>query len=148
MKRTISLLALVASCFVLTGLAAAAVKLDGIKCPVSDKAVKEDQSVDHNGGKVYLCCGGCPDAFKKDVKKYTPKANHQLVATAQAKNSKCPFSGGDLNDEAELTIGGAKVKFCCNNCKGKAEKAKGDEQLSLVFGEDAWKKGDFKVSKK
>jgi len=147
MKRTTSLIALFAGCFVLSGLAMAAVKLDGIKCPISGKAVKEDQSAEHNGGKVYFCCGNCPDAYKKDVKKYTPKANAQLVATEQAKQAKCPFSGGDLNDETTITVEGAKVQFCCNNCKGKAEKAKGDEQLALIFGEEAWKKGGFKVGK-
>lgn len=147
MKRATSLVALLAGCFVLSGLAAAAVKLDGVKCPLSGKAAKEDHAVDYNGGKVYLCCGNCPDAFKKDVKKYALKGNAQLVATEQAKQSKCPLSGGDLNNEATLTIEGAKVTFCCNNCKGKAEKAKGEEQLSLVFGEEAWKKGGFKVGK-
>jgi hypothetical protein len=147
MKRSTSLLALVAGCFLLSGLAVAAVKLDGIKCPVSGKDVKEDKAVDYAGGKVYLCCGGCPDAFAKDTKKFATKANHQLVATGQAKQAKCPLSGGDLKDGTEVTIHGAKVKFCCNNCKGKAEKATGDEQVNLVFGEDAFKKGGFKVSK-
>jgi hypothetical protein len=69
------------------------------------------------------------------------------LATGQAKQAKCPLSGGDLKDGTEVTIHGAKVKFCCNNCKGKAEKATGDEQVNLVFGEDAFKKGGFKVSK-
>ena len=147
MKRATSLFALLAGCFVLSGVAIAAAKLDGIKCPVSGQAVKEDKTAEHNGGKVYFCCDKCPDAYKKDVKKYSNKANAQLVATEQAKQSKCPLSGGDLNDEATLTIEGAKVTFCCNNCKGKVEKAKGDEQLSMVFGEDPWKKAGFKVGK-
>ena len=67
MKRTTSVLALVAGSFLLSSLAMAAVKLDGIKCPVSGKDVKEENAVDFGGGKVYLCCGGCPDAFKKDT---------------------------------------------------------------------------------
>ena len=101
MKRTTSVQSLVAASFLLSGLAMAAVKLDGLKCPISGKA----------------------------------------------KQAKCPLSGGDLNKETEISIAGAKVQFCCNNCKGKAEKAKGDEQVNLVFGADAWKKGGFKVGK-
>ena len=147
MKRTTSVLSLVVASFLLSGLAMAAVKLDGVKCPISGKDVKEEHAVDFGGGKVYLCCGGCPDAFKKDTAKFTAKGNHQLLATGQAKQAKCPLSGGDLKDGTEVTIHGAKVKFCCNNCKGKAEKATGDEQVNLVFGEDAFKKGGFKVSK-
>ena len=146
--RRFCLLAVVA-CFALTSAFAADVKLDGIKCIVAgDKAANKDKSADHNGGKVYFCCDNCAGSFKKDAKKYTSKANAQLVATAQAKQGKCPLSGGDLDKATEISVGGAKVQFCCNNCKGKVEKAQGDEQLNLVFSEDAFKKGDFKVEKK
>jgi hypothetical protein len=34
----------------------------------------------------------------------------------------------------QLDIGGTEVGFCCNNCKGKVEKASADEQVTLVFG--------------
>jgi hypothetical protein len=37
-----------------------------------------------------------------------------------------------------------KVEFCCNNCQGKVEKAKGDEQVSMVFKDT--EKG-FKLTK-
>lgn len=122
-------------------------KLDGVKCPVSGADVKEDKTADHNGGKVYFCCGNCPTAFSKDVAKYETKANYQLVQTKQAKQEKCPFSGGDLKDGTEVEVGSVKVKFCCNNCQGKVSKAEGDEKLKLVFSADAFKKG-FTVEKK
>ena len=79
---------------------------------------------------------------------FATKANAQLVQTGQAKQSKCPLSGGDLNKETEITVGGAKVQFCCNMCKGKVEKAEGDKKLEMVFSDDAWKKAGFKVEKK
>ena len=125
---------------------AADVKLEGIKCPVSGKAVKAASSVDYKGGKVYFCCDNCPDAFKKDMSKFATKANVQLFATGQAKEVKCPITGKDLNPATAIEVGGAKVAFCCNNCKGKVSKAEGDEQLNLVFGEEAFKKG-FEVKK-
>jgi hypothetical protein len=53
-----------------------------------------------------------------------------------------------VNPEKELTVGGAKVQFCCDNCKGKVEKEKGDEQLEMVFSDKAFEKAGFKVEKK
>ena len=120
---------------------AADVKLGGVKCPVSGKAAKAASSVDYKGGKVYFCCDKCPDAFKNETAKFATKANMQLVATGQAKEVKCPITGKDLNPATAIDVSGVKVAFCCNNCKGKVSKAEGDEQLNLVFGEEAFKKG-------
>jgi YHS domain-containing protein len=146
--RRISLL-VVTLCFALTSAYAADVKLDGIKCIVAkDKAANKDKSVDYKGGKVYFCCDNCPKAFAKDEKKFATKANTQLVATGQAVQHKCPLSGEKLDSSTEITVAGAKVQFCCNNCKGDVEKLKGDEQAEKVFSDDAFKKADFKVEKK
>jgi hypothetical protein len=116
------------------------------KCPVSGKAALEDKTVEYKGAKVYFCCAGCPDAFKADTAKYATKANHQLVATKQATQAKCPLSGGKLNPDTGLDVSGVSVTFCCNNCKGKVAKATGDEQLGLVFSDTAFGKG-FEVKK-
>ena len=135
--------------FALTTAYAADVKLDGVKCIVAAKNdAKADKNRDYKGGKVYFCCDNCPKAFDKDTAKFASKANAQLVQTGQAKQHKCPISGQDVDATKELTVGGAKVQFCCDMCKGKVEKATGDDQLNLVFSEDAWKKGQFKVEKK
>jgi len=115
-------------------------------CPVSGKAAKEDQSAEYKGAKVYFCCGGCPDAFKKDTAKYATKANYQLAVTGQAKLVKCPLSGGKLNTETAIAIGDTKVCFCCENCQGKVKEAKGDEQIELVFNDKAFAKG-FEIKK-
>ena len=80
----------------------AADKLEGVKCPVSGKAVKEDKTVAYKDGKVYFCCENCPKAFTKDSKKFATKANAQLVATGQAKQAKCPISGQALNPDTNL----------------------------------------------
>jgi YHS domain-containing protein len=126
------------------------VKLDGIKCPVAgSKDAKEASSVAYKDGKVYFCCNNCPKAFDKDKAKFATKANHQLVATGQAKQAKCPISGADLDKDKNLTIAGAKVGFCCDNCKGKVEKeSDADKKLELVFSDKAFDKAGFKVEKK
>jgi YHS domain-containing protein len=115
-------------------------------CPVSGKAVDESAFVEYNGGKVFFCCPNCPGAFKKDTAKFAAKANQQLVGTKQAVAVKCPIAGRPLNPATAIDVQGVKVAFCCNNCKGKVANAEGAEQLTLVFGDAAFKKG-FEVKK-
>ena len=120
--------------------------LEGIKCPVSGKAVKADKTADYKGGHVYFCCENCAAAFGKDDSKFITKANAQLVATHQAKQEKCPLSGGKLNPETKIQVAGIDVCFCCDKCQGAVSKAEGDDQLEKVFGEKAFAKA-FKVVK-
>ncbi len=122
------------------------VKLEGIKCVVSGGKATEN-SVDYKGGKVFFCCENCPKTFAKDTAKFATKANAQLVATAQAKQGKCPLSGGPLNADTAITVGGAKVCFCCEKCQGKVKEAKDADALELVFSDKAFAKAEFKVPK-
>jgi len=117
------------------------------KCVVSGAPAKEDKTVDYKGGKVYFCCGNCPKAFEKDVAKYATKANHQLAATGQAKQAKCPISGGKLNAEKTVNVGGVEVQFCCEKCQGAVAKAEGDAQVEMVFSDAAFEKAGFEVPK-
>jgi YHS domain-containing protein len=147
LKRILALvLVAAAACFTLTLQAEDKEEKYEAKCPVSGKPIVETVSVDYKDAKVYFCCPGCPDAFKKDTAKYAAKANQQLVGTKQAVEVKCPVAGRPLNPATAIDVQGVKVSFCCNNCKGKVAKASGDEQLALVFGEEAFKKG-FEVKK-
>lgn len=117
------------------------------KCVVSGAPAKEDKTVKYKGGKVYFCCENCPKAFEKDVKKFATKANLQLVATGQAKQAKCPLSGGKLNAEKTCKVGGVEVQFCCEKCQGAVGKAEGDAQIELVFSDAAFEKAGFAVPK-
>jgi hypothetical protein len=118
-----------------------------IKCVVSGKPVNQEAFADYREAKVFFCCQNCPTAFKKETAKYSTKANHQLVATRQFKEEKCPLSGRDLNPEATVKIAEVEVAFCCENCQAKAKEAKGDEQLALVFADKAFEKAFKKVEK-
>lgn len=122
--------------------------LEGVKCVMQpSKAADESKSVDWKKGKVYFCCGNCPKGFAANTEKHAAKANAQLVATKQYKQTACPISGAKLDDSTAIEVGKVKVAFCCKNCKGKAEEAKGDEQLEMVFGEKAFEKGKFELVK-
>ena len=104
------------------------------KCPVSGKGCNPEKATDFAGGKVYFCCGNCETAFKGDSAKFAAKAHQQMVSTGQLVQKGCPFSGGAVKEGTQLAIGGTEVGFCCNNCKGKVEKASADEQVTMVFG--------------
>lgn len=116
-------------------------------CPVSGQAAKEDKTAAYKGGKVYFCCGDCPKAFEKDSAKYSTKANLQLAATGQAKETKCPLSGAKLNPDTTVEVSGVKVNFCCEKCQAKVKEAKGDAQVDMVFKDDAFAKA-YEVTKK
>jgi hypothetical protein len=126
--------------------AADAVKLDGIKCVLNPKmAAKPDQSVDYLGGKVYFCCAECPKSF--DAAKHAVAANHQLVATKQAKQMKCPITGESHDTQHTVKVADVEVAFCCLNCKGEVADADKESQLKMVFGNEAFRRA-FKVEKK
>jgi len=114
-------------------------------CPLSGEAVSKDASADYKGGKVYFCCDGCKAKFAKDTAKYATKANEQLVASGQAKQVACPFSGHSCKASTAIDVDGNKVCFCCNNCKGKVAAADKDKQIEMVFGDKAFAKA-FKVA--
>lgn len=116
------------------------------KCPVSGKDAVETACVEYKGAKLYFCCEGCPDAFKSDTAKYASKANHQLAQTKQATQAKCPLTGGKINPDTGIDVSGVTVKFCCNNCKGKATAKSGAEQVDFVFNDTAFGKG-FEIKK-
>lgn len=109
--------------------------LKGVKCPISGKDVVADGTADFNGGKVYFCCKNCPEAFKKDTAKFATKANHQMAQTGQLKQKACPISGKECKAGTEVDVNGVKVAFCCNNCKGAAEKMTADERMAKFFAD-------------
>lgn len=42
-------------------------------CPVMGEKINRQFYVDHNGKRIYFCCGQCIDEFKKDPEKYLKK---------------------------------------------------------------------------
>jgi YHS domain-containing protein len=109
-------------------------------CPVSGKDAVRDQSVAYKEKKVYFCCGNCKAAYEKEPEKFTGKANWQLVQTRQFVQTKCPLSGGDVDKKKSVEVGGVKVAFCCDMCKGKASAATGDDQVAMVFADGPFAK--------
>lgn len=143
----------IASCiFTAATFAESEVSLEGVKCLMAGKNdAKAEKSAEWKKGKVYFCCDGCKAKFEsmndKQKAKVAAKANAQLVATKQYVQKGCPISGGPLNKDTAIKVAGAKVSFCCTNCKGKAEGLEGEKQLELVFGTKAFKTAKFEPVK-
>ncbi len=131
--RLLSLTAIVAALFAIHSLRAADEKAPALKCPVSGHPATTDHAVDYDGGKVYFCCDDCPKEFAKDKDKFAAKAHHQMVATGQLVEAKCPLTGRPINAEMTVTIDGVPVAFCCANCKKKIEAMAADQQVETVF---------------
>ncbi len=145
MKRIVTALAIPALLAALV--IASEVKLEGVKCVVSGEPVNASAATDYKDGKVYFCCTGCEKSFKADTAKYSTKASHQLVATGQARQVNCPISGEPISADKSLEVSGAKVYFCCDNCRNQVAKASGEQQMNMVFGEAAWNKAGYNVAK-
>jgi len=117
-----------------------------LTCPVAGKSIDKAVSSDYGGGKVCFCCTKCKAKFDADNSKFATKANLQLAASGQVKQTACPFSGGALKASTALKVAGVEVQFCCDNCKTKVASAKPDKQIELVFDSKPFKKG-FKLAK-
>jgi len=51
----------------------AAAATEQTTCPVMGGAINKDIFIEYNGKKVYFCCPGCEDQFKKEPEKYIAK---------------------------------------------------------------------------
>jgi YHS domain-containing protein len=49
------------------------------ECPVMGGAINKELYVDYQGERVYFCCAGCPETFKKDPEKYMKKLRDEGV---------------------------------------------------------------------
>jgi YHS domain-containing protein len=49
-------------------------------CPVLAGNIDKNLYADYKGKRIYFCCKGCDDEFKKDPEKYLKKMEEQGVA--------------------------------------------------------------------
>ena len=130
MKTRLFFAALMSLSFVAGTTLAADKELKG-SCPLTGKAIKKEHSVAYLGKEVYFCCPNCPKSFDAEKKTHATKANHQLLLTSQITAVACPLTGNKINTATLSKVDGAEVAFCCNNCKGKFDKAQ--DKVALVF---------------
>jgi len=97
---------------------------EGIKatqenCPVMGNKINQEIYTDYQGKRVYFCCSGCVETFKKEPEKYMKKMED---AGIQLETVPCPVSGKPSNPEVFTEYNGEKVYFCCEGCKEEFEK--------------------------
>ena len=67
-----------------TAVAAAPTGKPQTMCPVMAGKVDKNLYADHEGKRVYFCCAGCVDEFKKNPAKYIKKLEGAGVTLAKA----------------------------------------------------------------
>src|SRR5437868_29019 len=72
---------------------------------------KPDLTTAYKGGVVQVCCKGCIEEFKNSPSKFAAVANHQLVATQQAKQERCPVTGDTFDPAISAEVAGVVVHF-------------------------------------
>lgn len=54
-------------------------------CPIMGGEINKELYADHEGLRVYFCCGGCIETFKKDPEKYIKQLRKSGVEPETAK---------------------------------------------------------------
>jgi len=88
-------------------------------CPVMGGKVNKDMYVDYQGKRIYFCCAGCIETFKKDSEKYMEKMKEQGVVLEDTpiEQKTCPVSGEPINKEIFADYQGKRIYFGCVSCK-------------------------------
>lgn len=111
--------------------APAAAKPINAKCPISGKDVDLAKTSTFKGQVIAFCCDNCKGKFDADPAKFIGKVP-EFKAPAEKKeekkdekkaiNTKCPFTGKDVDLAQTVEYQKQLIAFCCPNCKGKFEK--------------------------
>ena len=102
----------------------------------------------YNGGVVQFCCKGCVGEFKNSTSKFAAVANHQLVATQQAKQERCPVTGDTFDPAISAEVAGVVVRFANEAARTTVRNADETQRVNLVFGDAAFGKAFRVVEKK
>ncbi|MDY7036179.1 MAG: YHS domain-containing protein [Thermodesulfobacteriota bacterium] len=85
-------------------------------CPVMGGKIQKNVYLDHQGQRVYFCCGGCKKVFLENPEKYMKKIGEDKVLL-ESVQKKCPVMGGDIDKKVYTDHKGRRVYFCCESCK-------------------------------
>ena len=96
-------------------------------CPISGKEIDAEQVVSYTK-VVGVCCGKCQAKLQD-----TPAKHLEKIAAIKAPhvNSKCPFSGKDVDGATTVDFKGAKVGVCCEKCEAKFDASKHGDKIVM-----------------
>ena len=67
-------------------------------CPIEGGKINKAIFADYQGKRVYFCCAGCPEEFKKDPAKYVKKLEDDGITLDKAPATQGPQPSGVLKD--------------------------------------------------
>ena len=85
-----------------------------VTCPVSGEGTDPKQFVEHNGEKVYFCCGNCVKKFKASPDRY-----QKALANSYTYQTICPVMDEEIDPNVFMETKAGKVYFCCKMCDDK-----------------------------
>jgi YHS domain-containing protein len=93
-------------------------------CPVMGNKVNKDIYADYEGKRVYFCCKGCVEQFKKEPAKYVKKLEDEgvMLEKTPKPQTACPVMGNKINKDIYTDYEGKRVYFCCSGCVEKFKK--------------------------
>lgn len=107
-------------------------------CPVMGGKIDRNYSTEYDGKRVYFCCPGCIEPFKKDPEKHIKKIAGSKVVLESIQKV-CPVSGKQINRNIYTDYKGRRIYFCCPDCVKKFKKGPGKylNKLNLKSTEKA-----------
>ncbi|MBN2713896.1 MAG: hypothetical protein JXR97_15870 [Planctomycetes bacterium] len=74
--------------------------------------------VDAKGKRIYVCCGGCVAAVKKDPEGALKKLAKlgEKAEDIPIEQKTCPVMGGPINKDLFVEYKGKKIYVCCEGC--------------------------------
>lgn len=111
-------------------------------CPVMGGKIDKTIFADYKGQRVYFCCSGCIEPFKKEPEKYLKKLDSmgqkaEQIASGrqeQSHNAKadvssklipqktCPVMGNPVNKDLYVDYNGKRIFVCCGMCIDQVKK--------------------------
>ena len=102
-------------------------------CPIMGEVLEDEEVfLDIEGQRVYFCCPGCIDAFKKSPDKGFAKLA-ELGEVAESIQKSCPICKApvDPKKSSHVMVRGRRVFYGCPGCD-KEIVAKPDKALSIL----------------
>jgi YHS domain-containing protein len=89
-------------------------------CPVMGGKIDKKVFTDYEGKRIFFCCPGCIETFKKEPAKYLKMLADQgesvEVIKALKPQTTCPVMGGKIDKKVFTDYDGKRVYFCCPGC--------------------------------
>ena len=87
-------------------------------CPMRGEKINPNVHADYQGKRIYFCCPGCIEEFKKNAAKIIKEIESKgiILDVAQVK---CPMQGGKVKAELYADYNGRRFHFCCPGCVEK-----------------------------